>query len=214
MIAHRLSTIRGAGPHRGAGHGRVAEQGTHDELLGGGRRVRAALPGLGGAGRGLVETRRASSRAPGCRRSRRRCRPRRRRSSPVSSPPPDAAADHQLADHPLLLVVADRAVELVVPAWLTSALSRARSPGWISSVSNSPLGPSTSSAWTVLAVVLDHELDDARLGDAEARPGCSSNSISLIRERLGHRPRSERGRRRSAWSCRCRWSRSRSRSRW
>ena len=32
---------------------RIAEQGTHDELLAGGRRVRAAVPRLGGAGRGV-----------------------------------------------------------------------------------------------------------------------------------------------------------------
>ena len=53
VIAHRLSTIRGAGRIVVLEHGRIVEQGTHEELLEADGRLRAAVPRLGGAGRGL-----------------------------------------------------------------------------------------------------------------------------------------------------------------
>ena len=55
VIAHRLSTIRHASRILVMEHGQIVEQGTHDELLAAAGPLLAAVPRLGGAGRGLSD---------------------------------------------------------------------------------------------------------------------------------------------------------------
>ena len=54
VIAHRLSTIRQAGRIVVLEHGRIVEQGTHDELIAAEGPLLRAVPRLGHAGRGVT----------------------------------------------------------------------------------------------------------------------------------------------------------------